>query len=48
MQLMQLWKECFKNLGLPGFLTLSLLLQDDLMNFLVSGASFLGGKAAKQ
>lgn len=25
MQLMQLWKECFKNLGLPGFLTLSLL-----------------------
>lgn len=24
MQLMQLWKECFKNLGLPGFLTLSL------------------------
>ena len=24
MKLMQLWKECFKNLGLPGFLTLSL------------------------
>ena len=24
MQLKQLWKECFKNLGLPGFLTLSL------------------------